>query len=255
MALLPPVPGAVQTQGFGPSHLSVEPSMWVQSQKAYWQPFAGSWFVMDMHAALDLADAPGTPIIASEAGTVVFAGWRDNGGGICVQVEIRDGVRYEHSHCQQLDVRTGAKVKRGQQLARMGSTGFATGSHTHFTVSIKTIESGIVRTFLWDPRLFLPGGQLADDSRIKPLVPPARYVRVNGPGINIRNRPDLDSEKAVYATSRDDGIYRRVDGQKHWELNKRMLFDGWNTNEWGTWARVRLGGQIRRVKKELVHFV
>lgn len=229
--------------------------MYGGSYRAYWQPVAGLAFYESFHAAIDIGAVEGTPIRASETGLVTFAGWRDNGGGYCVEVEIRPDVRYESSHCSALLVRTGQRVARGQMIARVGSTGLAFGSHNHFDLTIREVDQGIARTFLWNPTLFLPGGPLAHDARIKPLPPPATYVRVNGAGINIRWRPDLSSARFVWAVSRADGIWRTKDGVRHCDLDQRLKFGGWVSNQYGTWARVWMGGAYRYVAKGLVHFV
>lgn len=256
MALLPPVPGSVLTQGFGPSRLLAEPAMYGSSTVAYWQPYTGLRFYSHFHAAQDLAAPLGSPILASEAGTVVEAGWKNNGGGLCVKVQIRPNVWYEHAHCSSVLLPVGRKVARGELIARVGSTGTATGNHSHFSLLMRQLQSdGTARTFLVDPRQFLPGGSRANDSRIQPLgAAVKRYVSLNGAGINIRTSADLDVGSAnVYATSTSAGIFRN--GVKIADLSIRMLFGGWISNDDGTWAKMWLGNAYRYCKKELIHFV
>jgi len=259
MALLAPISGAVLTQKYGLSPLGVEPAMFASATRAYWQPFSGLTFYAHFHPALDLAAELGTPILASEAGRVVESYFDStNGGGNKVTVEIRPNVRYTSNHMQQRHVGVGAIVTRGQRLGTVGSTGWSTGPHNHFTVTIKEFDgAGVGRTFLYNPTLFLPGGSMAGDPRIQPLAPPPpqeSYVALNGPGINIRRTPDLDKgSENVYATSTAEGIFRK--GELIGPLGKAMKFDGWVTNDDGTWARFYLGGGKRFCKKELVHFV
>jgi murein DD-endopeptidase MepM/ murein hydrolase activator NlpD len=243
VSLLPPIASDRLTQGFGPSALNVEPAVYGTLSRAYWQPFAGGVYYENFHPGEDYGAPEGTAIVASETGVVTFAGWRDNGGGYCIEVEIRPNVRYENSHCSDLVVPVGRRVARGQTIAKVGATGTAFGSHTHMDLTIREVDQwGVARTFMWKPRLFMAGGQLANDPRIQPLAPPATYVAVNGPGINIRWRPDLSSQ-------------RMKDGVRHCDLDQRLKFGGWVTNGFGVWARVWMGGAYRYVAKGLIHFV
>lgn len=259
MALQPPIVGAVLTQKFGLSPLTVEPAMFASTTRAYWQPFSGLKFAAHFHPALDLAAELGTPIVASETGRVVESYFdRTNGGGNKVTVEIRPNVRYTSNHMAERHVGVGAMVQRGQALGTVGSTGWSTGPHNHFVVTIREVDgAGVARTFLYNPALFLPGGSMSGDPRIAPLTPPpapTRKVALNGPGINIRKTADLDVGAAnVYATSTPEGIMRA--GEIIAPLEHPMKFGGWVTNDDGTWAKVYLRGAYRRVIKELVHFV
>ena len=154
----------VLTQGFGPSTLSVEPAMYMSpdGQQACYAALPGWTRYTDFHPALDLAAPAGTPILASEAGTCTEAG---NAAGLSLRIEIRPGVFYSHSHCSVLLVKEGDHVARDQVIAKVGMTGLATGNHSHFWVGTNTINGMI---FL-NPLRFLPGGDLANDPRIKPL--------------------------------------------------------------------------------------
>jgi hypothetical protein len=258
MALQHPVPGATLTQKYGLSAIGAEPAMFANSTRAYWQPFNGGSFYNHWHPALDLAAPAGTAIVASEAGRVVesyFDG--TNGGGNKVTVEIRPNVRYTSNHMQSRAVGVGASVKRGQKIGTVGTTGWSTGNHDHFQVTIKeTDAAGVARTFMYNPSLFLSGGSMSGDPRIQPISAPAStaYLRLNGPGINIRVTPDLDVGSGnVYAWSTENGIWRS--GEVRWPLNQKMKFGGWVANDDGAWAKVYLGNHYRYVKKELIHFV
>lgn len=259
MALLPPITGAVLTQKFGLSPLAVEPAMFASATRAYWQPFSGLTFRTHFHPAIDLAAEQGTPIVASEAGRVVESFFdSSNGGGNKVTVEIRPNVRYTSNHMASRWVGVGATVKRGQQIGTVGSTGWSTGPHNHFQLTIREVDGmGVARTFMWNPQLFLPGGSMAGDPRILPLVAapaPAARVVLNGAGINIRTTPNLDNGSAnVYATSTTKGIVRNNNVIA--PVNHDMKFGGWVSNDDGTWAKCYLQNAYRYVKKELVHFV
>ena len=87
------------------------------------------------HSALDISggSAYGKSILASDGGTVVAAGW-GNGYGYRVIIDHGNGYRTLYAHCSQLLVSTGAKVSKGQVIAKVGSTGNSTGPHLHFEI-------------------------------------------------------------------------------------------------------------------------
>ena len=85
------------------------------------------------HGAIDIANGYGTPIYASDGGTVISAGW--NGGlGYAVTIDHGNGFQTIYGHNSSLLVKYGDHVYKGQQIARMGSTGISTGSHCHFAI-------------------------------------------------------------------------------------------------------------------------
>lgn len=87
------------------------------------------------HKGVDLAAPKGTPIYASQAGTVAYSG--TNGGyGLFVKIKHDGGVETRYGHCSQLVVKKGQKVKRGQIIALVGSTGVSSGNHVHFEIRI-----------------------------------------------------------------------------------------------------------------------
>lgn len=87
------------------------------------------------HDALDIAAPQGTPIIASDGGTVTFAGWCDCGLGFYVEIDHGDGYSTIYGHmASQPYVATGQTVSQGETIGPIGSTGFSTGPHTHFMV-------------------------------------------------------------------------------------------------------------------------
>lgn len=87
------------------------------------------------HTGLDIANKTGTPLYAAEAGTVEFSGW-SNGYGYNVVVNHGDGKKTRYAHASKLFVEVGDTVKRGENIAAMGSTGWSTGPHIHFEVII-----------------------------------------------------------------------------------------------------------------------
>jgi len=87
----------------------------------------------DFHTGLDINAARGAVIRSAGEGKVVYAGWM-GGYGRVVVVEHADGKSTLYAHCSSLLVSQGARVSAGQNIARVGSTGMATGPHLHFEV-------------------------------------------------------------------------------------------------------------------------
>ncbi len=84
-----------------------------------------------MHTGTDYAAPKGTPVWAIGAGKVVSAGWR-GGYGKLVEIQHPGGVRTRYGHLSRILVRRGQTVRQHQTIGRVGSTGYATGSHLHF---------------------------------------------------------------------------------------------------------------------------
>ena len=87
-----------------------------------------------MHKGIDIAAPIGTPILAAASGEVISAGWNSGGYGNLVKVKHSNGSVTLYAHNNRIYVRRGQKVKQGQQIAEMGSTGFSTGPHLHFEI-------------------------------------------------------------------------------------------------------------------------
>ena len=86
------------------------------------------------HYAIDIAADPGTGVKAAAAGTVIFAGWKDNGGGYQVWISHGSGLFTTYNHMSAVSVGSGQSVGRGQHVGRVGMTGNASGPHLHFEV-------------------------------------------------------------------------------------------------------------------------
>jgi murein DD-endopeptidase MepM/ murein hydrolase activator NlpD len=86
------------------------------------------------HYAIDIDGNTGDPIWAAASGTVIFAGWKDNGGGYQVWISHGSNLYTTYNHMSSVSVGRGQTVGRGQRVGRMGATGNATGSHLHFEV-------------------------------------------------------------------------------------------------------------------------
>ena len=94
-------------------------------------PFTGE---KELHNGIDIAVSAGTPIHAVHDGKVVLAG--DAGDyGLCVVIEDERGYQSRYAHCQSLSVTAGQEIKKGEEIAAVGSTGNSTGPHLHLEVS------------------------------------------------------------------------------------------------------------------------
>lgn len=86
------------------------------------------------HPALDIQAPYGSRIVAAASGTVIFAGWKSNGGGYQVWVAHGSGLYTTYNHMSAITVGVGENVGRGEQVGRVGQSGWATGPHCHFEV-------------------------------------------------------------------------------------------------------------------------
>jgi murein DD-endopeptidase MepM/ murein hydrolase activator NlpD len=87
----------------------------------------------DFHGGMDIAADPGVPVKATADGIVSFAGW-SGGSGNLVALEHGSGFSTYYAHNKSVVVRVGQKVKRGDVLSYVGSTGNSTGPHLHYEV-------------------------------------------------------------------------------------------------------------------------
>ena len=114
-----------------------------------------------MHRGTDFAAPTGTPIMASGSGTVTRARWC-GGGGNCVKIRHNSTYQTIYAHMSKFakGVKEGKKVKQGQIIGYVGSTGMSTGPHLHYEVVVngKKVNS---------QKLKLPSGKIlsGDDRR------------------------------------------------------------------------------------------
>ncbi len=126
-----------------------------------------------LHAGNDYRAGHGTPIHAVTDGTVTYAG-RHGGHGNYVRLRHAGGLGTGYAHMSRIAVRNGARVKRGQVIGYVGSTGLSTGPHLHFEVyrGGRTVNPNSVR---FVTRAVLEGrelanfrGRLAELQRVEP---------------------------------------------------------------------------------------
>ena len=107
-----------------------------------------------MHRGTDFAAPSGTPIMASGSGTVTRARWC-GGGGNCVKIKHNSTYETIYAHMKSFakGIKEGKKVKQGQIIGYVGSTGMSTGPHLHYEVVVngKKVNS---------QKLKLPSGKI-----------------------------------------------------------------------------------------------
>ncbi len=109
---------------------------WFTSRFGYRvDPFTGK---PDMHYGLDLAAAPGTPIVAPADGVVSYVGY-ESGYGKILAIDHGFGVRTRYAHNSQIYVELGQKVKRRDVISAVGTTGRSSGPHLHYEVRINDV--------------------------------------------------------------------------------------------------------------------
>ncbi|MEW6556249.1 MAG: M23 family metallopeptidase [Elusimicrobiota bacterium] len=87
----------------------------------------------EIHLAIDIAAERGTPIKAPADGKVILVDWQPGYGKLIV-LNHNYGFMTRYGHCYKILVKQGQKVKRGQTIALVGSTGIATAPHLHYEV-------------------------------------------------------------------------------------------------------------------------
>jgi murein DD-endopeptidase MepM/ murein hydrolase activator NlpD len=93
-------------------------------------PFTG---YEQLHRGIDVANYNGTPIIAAADGKVTKTGSFGRMGKM-ITIDHGFGFVSRYGHLSSIDVKKGQRVKRGEVIAKMGSTGYSTGPHLHYEV-------------------------------------------------------------------------------------------------------------------------
>lgn len=135
---LPVAPGALPTREFGYSP----------------DPFTGR---KALHAGVDFSQQAGAPVFAAGGGTVASVD-KDLLWGNCLRIEHGRGVETFYAHLQDVSVRRGQKVVRGQTVGTMGMTGVATGVHLHFELTVRGAKVDPMNFFLPELRLATGAG-------------------------------------------------------------------------------------------------
>ncbi len=96
-------------------------------------PFRGG---AAMHSGVDIPGPVGTPIYATADGIVGRTGWV-GGYGNLVEIDHGGAIQTRYGHLSSIIATPGSRVKRGQLIGLMGSTGRSTGSHLHYEVRLE----------------------------------------------------------------------------------------------------------------------
>ena len=94
--------------------------------------YVAAFDVSTGHRAIDYAAPAGTPIRATGDGTVTSAGWSSAGYGYLTKIRHNGTFSTNYAHQSKIAVRRGQKVKQGDVIGYVGSTGFSTGPHLHY---------------------------------------------------------------------------------------------------------------------------
>lgn len=105
------------------------------------------------HRAIDYAAPIGTPIFATADGTVTFAGWNSGGYGNFIKIRHNSIYGTNYAHLSKFAVSAGDFVEQGEVIGYVGSTGFSTGPHLHYemTVNGQLVNPGEVDLPAGDP--------------------------------------------------------------------------------------------------------
>lgn len=90
---------------------------------------------VEFHEGVDLGADYGETVRAAAAGTIVAAGW-DGGYGLKIDIDHGNGYHTWYAHLSHIDVSVGERVYKGETIAAVGATGFATGPHLHYQVML-----------------------------------------------------------------------------------------------------------------------
>lgn len=136
-------------KGFGRRILQIDPRRltWPAETPEYTSRFGRRF--SEMHMGLDVAAPIGTPVLAADDGEVTGSSWM-GGLGKAVVITHADGKKTVYAHNNDLLLKVGERVNRGQIIAFSGSTGRSTGPHIHFEVRYQDVAL--------NPEDFLPYG-------------------------------------------------------------------------------------------------
>ncbi len=93
---------------------------------------------MKLHKGMDFSAGSGTPIQAAADGEIIAAA-HDGGYGNCVRISHGYGYVTLYAHMSRMTVKVGQKIKKGEQIGLVGSTGASTGPHCHYEVHLNGV--------------------------------------------------------------------------------------------------------------------
>jgi len=128
-----------------------------------------------LHTGTDFAAPMGTPIMASGSGTITRAKWC-GGGGNCIKIKHNSTYETIYAHMKNFaaGMKVGKKVRQGQIIGYVGSTGISTGPHLHYVVIVNGKKiCGILQEL---------------------IVSNNRKFLIIGIGVNIVSNPDINNK-------------------------------------------------------------
>ena len=158
----------------------------------------------ESHKGIDLAAPTGTAIVAAADGTVYAADWspldKKNGSyGWQVVLKHSDGSYTTYAHCSKLCCEKGDKVKAGDKIAEVGSTGKSTGPHCHFEVRTKLASDSRV-----DPKPYLDAIGTATKTTTKATAATTSTynykVKTSGSRLRVRSKASLGKDSLILTT-------------------------------------------------------
>jgi murein DD-endopeptidase MepM/ murein hydrolase activator NlpD len=137
----PPAPKVSSGGGGGSGSGGTGPAPRVTGSWA-WPVIGGGNYISQYfhygHYGIDVAADYGSPIVAPAAGKVIFAGWKSNGGGNQVWLALDNGLFTTEYHMSAVSVAAGQTVAKGQRVGKVGTSGWASGSHVMLEVWVGT---------------------------------------------------------------------------------------------------------------------
>ena len=138
-------------------------------------PFTGG---ARFHSGVDIKARTGDTVGASQPGIVEFAGWYYGYGNMII-INHGGGVTTRYAHLSSFAIEVGARVERGQIIARAGSTGRATSPHLHYEVRVEGSAINPFQVLALDPssdyfKFAQPSTQTAKREEPKPSAQPLR---------------------------------------------------------------------------------
>lgn len=121
--------------------------------------YVAAFNVSTGHRAIDYAASSGTPIRAVGDGTVTLAGWSAAGYGFLTSIRHNSTYSTNYAHQSKIIVKRGQRVKQGQVIGYVGSTGFSTGPHLHYEMVKNGVKINPLR------EIFPPGKPLQEENK------------------------------------------------------------------------------------------
>lgn len=126
------VNSSFEGRGVQPLIVGTGTFVWPITSRNFTQYF---WFG---HPGIDVAQVEGAPVVASDTGTVTFAGWNIYGYGNLIVVNHGNGYETFYAHLSGINVTSGQIVYQGNVIGAVGNTGNSSGPHLHFEVRLNT---------------------------------------------------------------------------------------------------------------------